>query len=194
MRKLIYFIASTIDGFIAREDGAFDFFPMTGAHLPYIVDEYPETIPGHLHEMLGVRSGNTHFDSVIMGRRTYEVGTAVGIMNPYPHLRQYVVSRSMHANPDPAVALVASAIDAVQTLKAEAGRDIWLCGGGSLAATLYGEIDELILKVNPVVLGCGIPLFGGPAVPRSLELLDHRVFDGGVAIHRYRTVHQAMSP
>ena len=55
MRKLTYFIACTVDGFIAHEDGSFDFFPMTGEHIPYIVAEYPETIPGHLRDALGVR-------------------------------------------------------------------------------------------------------------------------------------------
>ena len=90
MRKLTYFIACTVDGFIAREDGSFDFFPMTGEHLPHIVVEYPETIPGHLRGALGVQGGNRHFDTVIMGRSTYEVGRAIGITSPYPHLRQFV--------------------------------------------------------------------------------------------------------
>ena len=58
MRRLTYFIASTIDGFIARKDGTFDFFPMTGEHLPYIVAEFPETIAGHLRDALGVHADN----------------------------------------------------------------------------------------------------------------------------------------
>jgi len=58
MRRLTYFIASTIDGFIARRDGTFDFFPMTGEHLPYIVAEFPETIAGHLRDALGVHAEN----------------------------------------------------------------------------------------------------------------------------------------
>ena len=83
MRNLVYYIACTADGFIAREDGSFDFFPMTGEPLPYIVAEYPETIPGHLREMLGVQGDNKHFDTVLMGRHTYEVGSLVGFTNPY---------------------------------------------------------------------------------------------------------------
>jgi dihydrofolate reductase len=186
MRKLVYLVACTVDGFIAREDGTFDFFPMTGAHLPYLVQEYPETIPGHLREALGVRGDNRHFDTVVMGRRTYEVGLAVGVTSPYPHLRQYVVSTSMPASVDPAVTLVADPVGTVRRLKSEAGRGVWLCGGGRLAGALYDEIDELVLKVNPAALRRGTPLFDGPAAVRGLELLGHRTFDGGVAIHHYR--------
>lgn len=58
-------------------------------------------------------------------------------MNPYPHLRQIVVSTSMTAAPDPAIELISDDVIArVRTLKAEPGKDIWLCGGGKLAAFL----------------------------------------------------------
>lgn len=186
MRKLIYLVACTIDGFIAREDGSFDFFPMTGEHIPYIVAEYPDTIPGHLRDALGVRADNAHFDTVLMGRNTYEVGSAVGVTSLYAHMRQYVVSRTMPASPSPDVQLVSTdPIDLVRGLKREGGRDIWLCGGARLAGALYDVIDELILKINPVVIGAGIGLFSGVRGPKRLELTDHRMFAGGVAIHRY---------
>lgn len=189
MRNLVYYIACTADGFIARADGSFDFFPMTGAHLPYIMGEYPETIPGHLRETLGVHAENKHFDTVVMGRHTYEVGSAVGFTNPYPQLRQYVVSSTMNESPDSAVQLVThDPVALVRRLKQEAGLDIWLCGGARLAGALYQEINEIILKVNPVVLGAGMPLFQGVSNPTTLELMDHKTFDGGVAIHYYRVV------
>lgn len=188
-RALIYFVACTADGFIAREDGSFDFFPMAGGHLPYMVREYPETIPGHLRDMLGVQGDNRHFDTVIMGRNTYEVGSSVGITNPYPQLRQYVVSSTMAGSPDPAVCLCAhDPLELVRSLKREPGPAIWLCGGAVLAGALSSEIDELILKVNPVMLGTGIPLFRGVRGPIGLDLMDHKTFEGGVAIHRYRVV------
>jgi dihydrofolate reductase len=189
MRKLTYFIACTVDGFIARGDGSFDFFPMTGEHIPHIVAEYPETIPGHLRDALGVRAGNAHFDTVLMGRHTYEAGLAIGVTSPYAHLRQYVVSHTMPASPSPDVQLVAAdPMDLVRSLKRESGLDIWLCGGARLAGALYDAIDELIVKVNPVVLGAGIGLFAGVRGPTRLELTDHRTFAGGVAIHRYDVV------
>jgi dihydrofolate reductase len=191
MRKLIYYIASTVDGFIARTNGALDCFRMTGAHLPYVVDEYPETIPTHLRKVMGVCGVNRHFDAVVMGRHTYEVGASVGITSPYSHLQQYVVSSTMAASPGSAVALIsADPIAAVRTLKQQDGLGIWLCGGGRLAATLLDEIDEIILKINPVILGTGTPLFRCEERPVNLELTDARTFAGGVAIHRYRMARQ----
>jgi dihydrofolate reductase len=74
----------------------------------------------------------------------------------------------------------------VRRLKQQSGLGIWLCDGANLAGALYEEIDELVLKVNPVVLGTGIPLFRGARGPIQLELTDHRTFAGGVAVHSYR--------
>jgi dihydrofolate reductase len=187
MRKLVYFIACTADGFIARENGSFDFFPMTGDHLPFIAREYPETIPGHLRKDFGVCSENRHFSSVVMGRHTYEVGSALGITNPYPHLQQLVVSSTLAESPDANVQLVAhDPVAVVRSLKQQSGLGIWLCGGARLAGNLYDEIDEIVLKVNPIVLGAGIPLFRDAIGVTRLELTDHQTFTGGVAIHRYR--------
>lgn len=188
MRNLVYYVACTVDGFIAREDGSFDFFPATGAHYAHLVEEYPETMPGPARDAMGITHvPNRHFDAVVMGRLTYEVGSKVGLTSPYPQLRQYVVSSSMTESPDASVTLVRDdPVSLVRRLKQEEGRDVWLCGGGALASVLADEIDTLILKVNPVALGRGIPMFASSeAHPRPLELLDHRVFDGGVAIHRY---------
>ena len=189
MRKLIYYIACTVDGFIARENGAFDFFPMTGDHIPYIVREYPETIPTHFREVMGARGNNRHFDAVIMGRETYEIGTLAGMTSPYSHLQQYVVSTTMAASLDPGVKLISNdPVGTVRALKAQEGLSIWLCGGGRLAATLLNEIDEVILKINPVILGAGIPLFRLSEQVVNLDLIDASTFAGGVAIHRYRVV------
>lgn len=187
MRKLIYFVACTADGFIAREDGGFDFFPVEGEHLPFIVREYPETIPGHLSRDLGVGGENRRFSSVVMGRHTYEVGTTLGITNPYPRLQQFIISTTMAESPDPGVTLIRrDPVALVRRLKQEPGLGIWLCGGASLAGALYDEIDELILKVNPVVLGTGTPLFRSARGPTRLELTRHQAFAGGVAVHHYR--------
>jgi dihydrofolate reductase len=79
-------------------------------------------------------------------------------------------------------------IAAVRSLKRRDGRNIWLCGGAKLAATLVDEIDELVLKINPVILGSGIPLFRRDELPVDVELVDARTFDGGVAIYRYRLI------
>jgi dihydrofolate reductase len=188
MRELTYYVASTVDGFIADPDGAFDAFLAEGEHLADLFAEFPETVPGHLRDAVGVRGENRAFDAVLMGRGTYDVGLALGVTSPYPHLRQYVFSRSLPASPDPAVTLVAGdAVAAVRSLKREPGRGIWLCGGGDLAAQLLPEIDQLILKVNPVLLGAGIPLFaGGAAGAVPLALPASRVYPNGFVLQRYR--------
>ena len=89
----------------------------------------------------------------------------------------------MKASANPQVQLVSTnPADLVCKLKHEGGLDIWLCGGASLAGALYREVDELILKVNPVVLGTGIPLFRGVRGLTNLELVDSKTFAGGVTI------------
>ena len=186
MRNLVYYVACTVDRFIARADGSFDFFLAEGRHLDDLVENFPDTIPGHLRDGLGVRGGNTQFGAVLMGRRTYEVGLDLGVTSPYPHLKQYLFSQSMASSPDPDVELVSGdAAERVRALKAEEGRDIWLCGGGDLASVLFDEIDELILKVNPVVLGSGIPLFARPVGQAALDLHECTAYDNGFVLMRY---------
>lgn len=167
MRKLIYYVAVTLDGYIADPDGRFDFFPVEGDHGPWVVEHYPESVPGHLRGQLGLAEAPPRvFDTVLMGRATHQVAVDEGLASGYPHLRQYVFTS--HPDDLPAEEGLTITSDdplaAVRRLKAEqSGLDIWLCGGGALAATLIDEIDELRLKVNPLVLGDGIPLIGAAA-------------------------------
>jgi dihydrofolate reductase len=190
MRKLKYYIACTVDHYIARQDGSFDFFLTEGEHLTDLLKHFPETIPGHLRHQLGITAENQCFDAVLMGRKTYEIGLKEGIANPYPQMHQYLFSQTLNQSPDPTVELVSSdAVAFTQTLKQQAGQDIWLCGGGSLATVLFSEIDELILKVHPVLLGAGIPLFSGNIQQTALELLDRKIYANGVMLLHYRMKH-----
>jgi dihydrofolate reductase len=190
MRKVKYYVACTVDGFIARENGSFDFFPMEGEHFADLFDSFPETIPANLQEALGIPAENKQFDAVLMGRKTYEVGLNVGVTNPYPSLKQYVFSRTMKASPDENIQLVSdNPVALVQELKKETGKDIWLCGGGALAATLFSEIDEMIVKLNPVVIGAGIPLFSGAIEPINLELADRKIYNNGFLLLHYQVKH-----
>jgi dihydrofolate reductase len=186
-RRLVYYVACSVDGFIARKDGSFDWFLQEGDHLRDLIADFPETMPGHLRGPLGVSAPNRCFDTVLMGRHTYEVGRAIGVTSPYPHLRQYLFSRTLATSPDPSVQLVSSEPEAlVRELKKERGKDIWLCGGADLAAALADEIDDLILKSNPVLLGEGIPLFARGGPPRSLRLLHYKHYDNGFVRLHYR--------
>lgn len=190
MRKLIYYVACTLDGFIAHEDGSFDGFLTEGEHFIDLFKNFPETIPSHLRSEFGVDAENQHFDAVLMGRKTYEVGVAVGVTNPYPHMQQYLFSQSFLESPDPAVELVTkNPLAKVKELKQGVGKDIWLCGGGEVATQLFSEIDELILKVNPVVIGKGIPLFRGEVKPTAVEVLESKSYPNGFRVDHYRVKH-----
>jgi len=189
VRKLIYYVACTVDGFIARENGNFDCFLSEGEHFADIIKLFPETIPGHSREAMGVNTPNQRFDAVLMGRKTYEVGQAFGVTSPYPQLEQYLFSKSLKESPDEAVELVSGeAVAKVRELKQLGGKDIWLCGGGEMARELFPEIDELILKINPVVIGHGIPLFRGD-VEAQVEVADIKSYDNGIRIVNYRVKH-----
>lgn len=74
MRELKYYVACTVDRFIAREDGSFDFFLMEGEQVVDLLESFPETIPAHFRDRLGISGENKCFDVVLMGRRTYEAG------------------------------------------------------------------------------------------------------------------------
>lgn len=180
MRKLVYLVAVTADGFIAASDGSFDGFLLEGPHIVDLVSDFPETLPTPARTALGISAPHTRFDAVLMGRATYELGLPEGLSSPYAHLDQYVVSASMGRSPDPAVRLISGdPVGFVRELKRGPGRDIWLCGGGQLAHALYTEIDELVLKLHPILFGAGIPLFAGPLPRRSLEPTQRKLYDNG---------------
>ncbi|WNV90769.1 dihydrofolate reductase family protein [Umezawaea sp. Da 62-37] len=183
MRKLTYYVATSLDGFIATADGAFDVFPVEGDHIEMIFEEYPDTLPGAGREMLGIDPPNANFDTVLMGRATYQVPG--GGPSPYPHLRQYVVSKTLTGTPPEVGVISDDVLGKVRELKAEDGLGIWLCGGGKLAAALLPEIDELVLKVNPVVLGTGVPLFDGEFPVERFTPGPPRVFASGVVVTTY---------
>lgn len=184
MRKLCYFIGSTVDGFIAAPDGDLGHYDVTPALLEYVTAHYPETLPTPARAALGVEAPHRRFDTVIMGRGTYEPGVAQGLTSPYAHLRQYVAATGL-TSPDPDVTVVADPVATVRELKTAAGLDIWLAGGGGLAAALRDEIDELVVKVYPVVAGDGIRMFSGGFAPTALRRADTVELDGGHLVVTY---------
>jgi dihydrofolate reductase len=187
MRKLVYYVAGTIDGFIGAPDGSWDFFPLERDLMDYIRVTYPETLPTAIRESLGVHDPNRTFDTVVMGRGTYDPALKEGITSPYAHLTQYVFTRSLPPDIDPTVKIVSDdPVDVVRRLKREDGLDIWLCGGGNLAGQLLPEVDELIVKLNPVLAGSGIPLVSRHFDPTRFTLTDLRRFDSGIVLLHYQ--------
>lgn len=197
MRKLIYYVAVTVDGFIADPEGGFDAFLAEGDHMPWLIEHYPETIPGHFRDRVGLtQTPHRVFDTVIMGRTTHQVAVDEGLASGYPHLRQYVVTHRPEDLPAEQGLTVSDEdpVALVRKLKSEdSPLDIWLCGGGSLAGQLRGEIDEFRLKVNPVILGAGIPLVAagpgaaGPGGSTVFPLRQRmsRQFESGVTYVEY---------
>ena len=187
MRTLTYLAAVTLDGYIAAPDGSFDFFPMSEEYARLVAEEYPETMPTHVRSALGITAPGTRFDTVVSGFATYDVGPRSGFPSPYSHLQQYVVSTRLEAPPHPEIKLIrADPVAAVRELKAADGKGIYLCGGGRLASALVAEIDELILKQSPVVIGAGIGLFAEGFDPKPFTLVEARTIDIGVTFTTYR--------
>lgn len=187
MRQLVYFVATSVDGCIAGPAGQFDFYPMKGDHITAQLEELPETIPCHVRAALGVPTRQARFDTVLMGSRTYAPGLAAGVADPYAPLETVVFSRRQPPRREGTLRVTnEEPLNVVRALKAQPGRDIWLCGGGNLAATLLGEIDELIVKVNPVLVIDGIRLFEGLFNPVQLELSSRRAFESGVTWLTFR--------
>lgn len=168
-RTLTYLVAASVDGFIAGPDGddpsgPDGFWPVTDDYVRFLAEEYPETLPAGAREALGITGRGSRFDTVLEGRRSYEIGLAAGVTDAYPHLRHLVFSTTLESLPDPAVELVRhDPVERVRALKREAGGGIWLVGGGTLAAALVSEIDELIVKLSPITTGAGISLWGPEA-------------------------------
>jgi dihydrofolate reductase len=187
MRELTYFVAVSLDGFIAAPDGTYDAFPVQGDHIEWIFREYPETLPTVGRQMVGIDAPNSRFDTVLMGRNTYAAGFPMGVTDPYQHLRQYVFSRTRDDADGDIVVTARDPVAVVRELKAEPeGLGIWLCGGGVLAAALVGEIDRLVLKVNPLLLGSGVPLIADRGYdPCAFTLVSSRPFDTGVVVNEY---------
>jgi dihydrofolate reductase len=170
MRKVKYTVASSLDNFIAREDGSVDWLIMQGEHM----EEFAEY--------------SRAFDTVLMGRKTYEMAVSHG-MTAYPGMQNYVFSRTLKESPDTRVTIISkNASEFVTELKNENGRDIMLVGGGELAASLLSEnlIDEIVLNVHPVLLGSGIPLFAEVNRQIDLELIGKKIYKNGLIMPFYR--------
>ena len=173
MRTIEYYVATSLDGFIAGPNEDISGFVPDGNG----VDQYRQDLQD--------------YDTVIMGRRTYEFGYQYGLQPgqpAYPHMKHYIFSNSLRFEPEnEQVKVCPLDIQIIKDLKAEEGTPIYLCGGGVFAAWLLEHqlIDRLKIKLNPMVLGDGIRLFGDSKVYYGLELLDSQQYDKGLQIITY---------
>lgn len=173
MRKIIYYVATSIDGFISGPEEDISGFVAAGDG----VEQY----------LADLKS----FDTVIMGRRTYEFGYRFGLLPgqpAYPHMKHYIFSNTLtFKNQSELIQVEKPDLSKIKELKLQPGTDIYLCGGGQFAGWLleYEQIDLLKIKLNPLVLGQGIRLFGNSQKKIELQLLDSSRYKNGVQILSY---------
>lgn len=191
MRELVYYVAVSLDGYIAGPGGEFDAFPVEGDHMAALNARFSDAIPTAIADAFGIERTGTMFDTVVMGWNTYAVGLPVGMTSPYQHLQQVVFSRTRTEadipGEHPNLTLTSEdPVEVVRRLKSEPGNSIWLCGGGTLATRLSGEIDRLVLKRNPLLFGDGIPLFApGAYQPSAFDEVSTTAFGSGVVVSEY---------
>lgn len=190
LRKLTYFIACSIDGFIGDPSGdATSMYTFVDEEfLEFLKAEHPETVSTPARRALGFDDlPNRRFDTVIQGRSSYDLALKEGLTSPYAHMREYVASRTLTESPDPQVEIVSDdVVGKVRDLKAEDGEfGIYLCGGAQLAGALLDEIDELVIKTYPIVYGTGMPMFGSDFAVTEFTLGETRTFGNGAVVRTY---------
>ena len=169
-------MASSLDGFIARPDGSYDWL---------VAD--PSIDFGALYK---------EFDAAVMGRKTYEVGLAAGADGSIPGADVVVFSRTLPTSTSRGVRVTNEDPRAVVTeLKKRKGRDIWLFGGGELFRYLLdgGLVDTVELAVMPVMIGGGIPVLP-PGTAANLVLSDIQRLPSGIVVLAYSVKESRSAP
>jgi dihydrofolate reductase len=168
MRRIVYYVASSVDGFISGQDG--DISGSAGGG---------DGVEQYLADL-------ARFDTVIMGRNTYEFGYAYGLQPgqpAYPHMKHYIFSNTLKLESrSPQVEVKALDIKEIERLQTQEGMDIYLCGGGQFAGWLldHQKIGILRLKLNPLILGAEVRLFGSSAARYQLALLETSNYEQGL--------------
>lgn len=176
MKKIVYYVASSVDGYISGIDDDVSGFVYTGK----AVERYLEDLKS--------------FQTVIMGRNTYEYGYQYGVKpgepSPvYAHMKHYIFSNSMaFEDPSPQVQVKKMVPYEIDLIKANSPTDIYLCGGGKLAGWLleHKKLDVLKIKLNPLIVGRGVKLFEGIQSQYHLAFESSHVFEDGMQIITYR--------
>jgi dihydrofolate reductase len=175
MRKVTFGGANSLDNYFARTDHAMDWL-LWSDEAAAVMADYWKTI-----------------DTVLMGRKTYEVALRSGQGGgAYPGIQTYVFSRTLPPGSAAGATIIsADAVAFVRELKQRDGKDICLMGGGDLARPLFeaGLIDEIGFNIHPVLLGSGIPLFHPMSRQIDLELQECRAFKNGCVLVTYRVKH-----
>ena len=179
MRKVTFGGANSLDNYFARKDDSVDWL-MWSDEAALVMKDFWKTI-----------------DTVVMGRRTYEVALRMGAGGgAYPGVKNYVFSRTMKPGAKKKASSLEfdseDAAEFVRKLKGQEGKDICVMGGGLLAKSLFEAdlIDEIGFNIHPVLLGSGIPVFHEMKRQIDLELTDCKAFKNGTLLVSYRVKHE----
>jgi dihydrofolate reductase len=181
--KSSVFIATSLDGYIAREDGSLDW-----------LDQVNEAAtPG---EDFGYDSFIASVDALVMGRNTFEKVLSFGSNWPYGSKPTVVLSRGQVAIPPSLAATVSTSSEPprtlVERLAASGAKHLYIDGGLTIQSFLReGLIDEITLTLIPVLLGSGKPLFGPLDQDLKLTHLATQTYRSGFVQHQYRVMKQA---
>lgn len=177
LRKIIVYIATSADGYIARPDGDVEWLNRRPDTVDYGMGEFYPTI-----------------DTILWGRKTYDWALDYSRTRGGPKdlfdrkVANYVFSRNPPTQAAPGVEFVTEPVEAfAQRLRATPGKNVWMMGGGGLIASFLdaGEIDEFDVHVIPVFIGEGIPLIAPRHRDVELRLLSSEAFPDGVVRLRY---------
>lgn len=173
MQKIVYYVASSLDGYIAGVDDDTSKFVPDGKGVEKYLSDLKK------------------FKTVIMGRRTYEFGYRFGLVPgqpAYPHMNHHIFSKTLKIKQlAENVRIEKKSIQRIKEIKEKSKTDIYLCGGGQFAGWLLdnGLIDILKLKLNPIIFGDGIPIFGNSRSSLIGHLIEKESFDMGLEILTY---------
>jgi Dihydrofolate reductase len=173
MKKIILYIAASLDQCIAESDGSLEW--LTGVPNP------PKTDSGYKDLLASV-------DTVLIGGRAYRELLNMEFIWPYQEQMTYVISHHNWDDEDKVRFITDNIIETVSALRNESGKDILLAGGGELISMLLAAdlVDEMQICYIPVTLGRGIPLFPEQTKESKWELMDNTAYRSGVLMVRYR--------
>ncbi|MEI5906920.1 dihydrofolate reductase family protein [Bacillus spongiae] len=170
-REVILFIATSLDGFIAKE----------GDDLKWLDETEAEGDVGYQDMYQSI-------DTTIMGKRTYEYVMQHADSFPYPDKKNYVFSTSMKGSNEHVQFINEDVVEFTKRLKEEEGAKIWMVGGGKILDAFIKEdlIDEFIITVTPHILGSGISLFNKDNPQIDLTLVETKRYGQFVNLHYKR--------
>ena len=174
MADLIYYVAMSVDGFIADKNGGVEW-----------LEQIPPSLSGSDY---GYGRLLTNTDALIMGRATYEQILGFGDW-PYAGKQTWVMtSQPLVSQRDDVIITHQSPADVIAAIGGRGLGQIWLVGGGMLAKAFHDQslITEYIISVIPHLLGEGIPLFAVGAQETPLTLTHAEIYDSGVVQMTYR--------